>query len=151
MKETLKRLAFERKRFGYRRLAILARREGMKDNLKRIYRVYKEAGLKITKRKGRKRALNRQESQAAAQYVNDIWSLDFMQDVIDGGRRFRLLSVLDQYSRRCLSIKVDFSMSGVRVARELDEIVARYGKPRVIVSDNGPELTSKAILTGVSR
>ena len=133
----LKELARQRCRFGYRRLHVLLRREGWAINLKKTYRIYGEEGLSVTKRKGRKRAVGTAMPLPTAQRVNHIWSLDFMSDALEDGRRFRILGVMDQYGRRCLDLSADTSISGVRVARELDRLVEHYGKPDTIVSDNG--------------
>ena len=77
---------------------------------------------------------------------NQRWSLDFLSDVFGAGRRFRILAVIDDFTRECLGLIADTSLSGARVARELDVLIARCGKPKTIVSDNGSELTSRAIL-----
>lgn len=87
---------------------------------------------------------------------NDLWGLDFISDQLDSGRRFRILAIYDVCTRRCLAAIADFSLSGMRVARELDKLIARHGTPKAVGSDNGTELTSNAILfwaaqTGVAR
>lgn len=79
--------------------------------------------------------------------LNQIWSLDFVSDALSDGRKFRVLSVVDQCSRECIALVVDTSLSGARVARELDKVIEARGVPKMIVSDNGTELTSKALLT----
>lgn len=140
-------LAKERRRFGYRRLHVLLKRAGIKINLKKVYRLYTEEGLTVRKRKGRKRAIGTRAPLPKADGLNQIWSLDFVSDALSDGRRFRILSVVDQCSRECLALVVDTSLSGARVARELDRVIDARGAPKLIVSDNGTELTSKAILT----
>lgn len=100
----------------------------------------------MKKRKGRKRAIGTRAPLPSAIHQNHIWSLDFMSDALEDGRRFRILGVMDQYSRQCLGLVADTSISGARVARELDRLIEAHGKPVMIVSDNGTELTSKAIL-----
>lgn len=142
----LRELAGERRRFGYRRLHILLSREGWAINHKKLYRLYREEGLSVRKCKGRKRAVGTRTPLPQAAHPNHVWSLDFMSDALADGRRFRILGVMDQYGRRCLDLIADTSISGHRVARELDRLVDIYGKPVTIVSDNGTELTSKAIL-----
>ena len=139
-------LASERRRFGYRRLHILLKREGFDLNWKKLYRLYKEERLTVRKRGGRKRALGTRAPMAVPQSPNQRWSLDFVSDALIDGRRFRILCVIDDFSRECLAVVVDNSLSGERVARELDKIVERRGLPCMIVSDNGTELTSNAIL-----
>jgi putative transposase len=127
-------------------LAIFLRREGIRYNLKKIYRVYREEGLMVRRRKGRKRALGTRLPLPKADKVNQIWSLDFVSDALSCGRKIRLLGVMDQCSREGLNLTVDTSLPGVRVVRELDYLVSRRGCPKVIVSDNGTELTSRAVL-----
>jgi putative transposase len=142
----LKALAGERRRFGYRRLHILLRREGIVLNHKKLFRLYREERLTVRRRGGRKRALGTRAPMALPQGANQRWSLDFVADTLDSGRRFRLLVVVDDFTRECLALVVDTSLSGNRVARELDKLIARRKRPLMIVSDNGTELTSRAIL-----
>lgn len=146
LRERLKSLAAERRRFGYRRLAIFLRREGFYCNLKKIYRLYKEEGLAVRRRKGRKRAVGTRQPLPKPDMINQIWSLDFMNDALSDGRRFRVFGVMDQCSRECLKLVADTSIGGARVARELDALINKRGKPLCIVSDNGTELTSQAVL-----
>jgi putative transposase len=146
VRRRLKELALERRRFGYRRLHLLLRREGVVLNRKKLYRLYREERLTVRKRGGRKRALGTRAPMAIPQGANQRWSLDFVSDALACGRKFRILTVVDDFSRECLALVVDNSLSGSRVARELDRIVETRGKPYMIVSDNGTELTSHAIL-----
>ncbi len=147
LRERMRALAQERRRFGYRRLAIFLRREGFVCNIKKIHRIYREEDLMVRRRKGRKKAVGTRAPLPRADSINQVWSLDFMSDALTDGRRFRILGVLDQCSRECLVIAADTSMPGLRVVRELDALIHRRGKPKVIVSDNGTELTSRAVLT----
>lgn len=142
----LRELAGERRRFGYRRLHVLLRREGVEVNRKRVQRLYREERLQVRRRGGRKRALGVRAPMAVPDRPNARWSLDFVHDQMTDGRRFRILGVVDDCTRECLALVPDTSISGQRVARELDAIVARRGAPAAIVSDNGTELTSNAIL-----
>ncbi|MBP0485222.1 IS3 family transposase, partial [Sagittula salina] len=146
LRQRLRELSSERRRFGYRRLHILLKREGWAVNWKRLYRIYKEEGLTVRKRGGRKRALGTRAPMAIPQGPNQRWSLDFVSDSLSCGRRFRILNVIDDFSRECLAAVVDTSLSGIRVARELDRIAEMRGYPCMVVSDNGTELTSNAIL-----
>ena len=146
LRAALCRLASERRRFGYRRLAILLRREGYDCNLKKIYRLYREEGLMVKRRKGRKRALGTRQPLPRPDSINQVWSLDFLSDALADGRRFRVLGIMDQCSRECLALVADTSIGGARVVRELEALVRRRGTPHVIVSDNGTELTSRAVL-----
>jgi putative transposase len=146
LRKRLRELASQRRRFGYRRLHLLLKREGVQVNWKKLYRLYKEERLTVRKRGGRKRALGTRAPMAIPQGANQRWSLDFASDVLVDGRRFRILCVLDDFTRECLGTIVDNSISGIRVARELDGICDARGRPCMIVSDNGTELTSNAIL-----
>ena len=147
LRERLKTLADERRRFGYRRLHILLRREGHVVNHKRLFRLYKEERLIVRRRGGRKRAMGTRAPITLPLQPNQRWSLDFVSDQFLDGRRFRILTVVDDCTRECLALVADTSLSGMRVARELDQLIAARGRPATIVSDNGTELTSNAILT----
>jgi putative transposase len=146
LRERLRSLASERRRFGYKRLAIFLRREGFGCNLKKVHRLYKEEQLQVRRRKGRKRAIGTRQPLPKPDMINQVWSLDFMSDALSDGRKFRLFGVMDQCSREGLALVVDTSMPGARVTRELDQIIAVRGKPHCIISDNGTELTSRAVL-----
>ncbi len=146
LRQRLRELAAVRRRFGYRRLHILLRREGTVMNRKKLYRLYREERLMVRKRGGRKRALGTRAPMALPQGPNQRWSLDFVSDALTHGRRFRILTVVDDFTRECLATIADTSLSGLRVIRELDRIAERRGYPKMIVSDNGSELTSNAML-----
>ena len=146
LRRRLRALAHERRRFGYRRLHVLLRREGFTVNHKRLFRLYREERLMVRRRGGRKRALGTRAPMLVPQQPNERWSLDFVADQFIDGRRMRILIVVDDCSRECLALIPDTSISGIRVARELDRLIAHRGKPKMIVSDNGTELTSNAIL-----
>jgi putative transposase len=139
-------LAAFRRRFGYRRLHILLRREGLHLNHKKSRRLYAEEHLQVRRRGGRKRALGTRAPLALSHGPNQRWSLDFLHDQLNDGRRFRILAILDDFTRECLALVADTSLSGLRVGRELDAIIAERGKPIACVSDNGTKLTSMAIL-----
>jgi putative transposase len=142
----LRELAAQRRRFGYRRLGLLLGREGIKLNRKKLYRLYREERLTVRKRGGRKRALGTRAPMTIPQGRNLRWSLDFVADTLMHGRRFRILAVVDDFTRECLGLVVDTSLTSLRVGRELDRIAEARGYPAMIVSDNGTELTSNAIL-----
>jgi putative transposase len=147
LRERLKALAQERRRFGYRRLHVLLRREGHAVNKKRVQRLYREEKLTVRRRGGRKRAIGARRPLEVPLTPNQRWSLDFVSDQMTDGRRFRILTVIDNCTRECLALVADTSLSGARVARELDAIIAQRGRrPDTIVSDNGTEYTSNAIL-----
>ena len=143
----LRDLANQRRRFGYRRLFILLRREGEPSGINRIYRLYREEGLTVRKRRARRRAVGTRTPILAEARINARWSLDFVHDQLAPGRRFRILNIVDDVTRECLAAIPDTSISGKRVARELTAVIARRGKPQMIVSDNGSEFTSNAILS----
>jgi putative transposase len=115
-------------------------------NHKRLFRLYREERLMVRRRGGRKRALGTRAPLAVPQWPNERWSLDFVADQFIDGRRLRILVVIDDCTRECLALVADTSISGIRVARQLDRLLAEGGKPKTIVSDNGTELTSNAIL-----
>jgi putative transposase len=142
----LRDLANQRRRFGYRRLFILLRREGEPSGINRIYRLYREEGLAVRKRRSRRKAIGTRAPILVEARPNARWSLDFVHDQLAGGRRFRILNIVDDVTRECLAAIPDTSISGKRVARELTALIERRGKPRLIVSDNGTEFTSNAIL-----
>lgn len=142
----LRDLANERRRFGYRRLFVLLRREGEPSGINRIYRLYREEGLTVRKRSARRKAIGTRAPILVEARANARWSLDFVHDQLACGRRFRLLNVVDDVTRECLAAIPDTSISGRRVARELTALIECRGKPGMIVSDNGTELTSNAIL-----
>ena len=142
----LRELAAIRRRFGYRRLHILLRREGIAMNHKKLRRLYREERLQVRRRGGRKRALGTRAPMAIPQGANQRWSLDFLSDALTDGRRFRILAIVDDFTRECLALVADTSLSGLRVVRELDALITARGRPAMIVSDNGTELTSMAVL-----
>lgn len=147
----MKAVATERRRFGYRRIHIMLERQGIVMNLKKLRRLYREETLQVRKRGGRKRALGTRRPMVLPSTANQRWSLDFISDAFTDGRRFRVLAVVDDFTRECLTLIADTSLSGSRVARELDAIIARRGRPNTIVSDNGTEFTSTAILSWCQR
>src|SRR6201993_3000800 len=142
----LRELASIRRRFGYRRLHILLTREGIVMNHKKLRRLYREERLQVRRRGGRKRALGTRAPMALPQGPNQRWSLDFLSDAFADGRRFRILAIVDDFTRECLALVPDTSLSGLRVVREFDALTTTRGRPAMIVSDNGTELTSMAIL-----
>ncbi|SMX55532.1 Insertion element [Bradyrhizobium sp. ORS 285] len=147
LRQRMRAIAHERRRFGYRRLHVLLKREGYLVNHKKLFRLYQEERLTVRRRGGRKRALGTRAPMTVPLLPNDRWSLDFVSDQMTDGRRFRILTVVDDCTRECLALVADTSLSGARVARELDQLVVERGKPKMVVSDNGSEFTSNAILT----
>lgn len=137
LRARLRELAAQRHRFGYRRLLLLIRREGIVVNHKKLRRLYREERLQVRRRSGRKRALGTRAPMVIPQGPNQRWSMDFVSDQLSDGRRFRIMTLVDDFSRECLALVADMSLSGARVARELDRAILRRGKaPNMIVSDN---------------
>ena len=130
LRARLRELAAERRRFGYRRLHVLLRREGLVVNRKRTQR------LMVRRRRARRRATGTRAPLVMAARPNARWSIDFIHDQMTCGRRFRILNILDDVTKECLAAIADTSISGQRVARELTALVAWRGKPELIVSDN---------------
>lgn len=146
LRDAMKKVAAERRRFGYRRIHVMLERQGIHMNQKKLRRLYREEKLQVRKRGGRKRALGTRRPMVLPSTANERWSLDFVSDAFTDGRRFRVLVVVDDYSRECLALVPDTSLSGLRMTRELNAIIEQRGKPRTIVSDNGTEMTSMAVL-----
>lgn len=146
LKERITSIAHEKRRYGYRRIHVLLKREGIAINHKKLFRIYKQLGLKVLKRGGRKRAMGTRVVAMALTKKNQEWSLDFVHDVLESGRRIRMLTVVDDFTRESIKIAVDTSLNGRRVCEELEQIIEARGKPERILSDNGTEFTSMAIL-----
>ena len=146
LRARLRELATTRRRFGYRRLLFMIRGEGLKINHKKLRRLYAEERLQVRRRGGRKRALGTRAPMTLPQGPNQRWSLDFVSDTLTDSRRFRMLAVVDDFTRECIILVADTSLSGARVTRELDTAITNRGRPLMIVSDNGTEFTSMAIL-----
>ena len=142
LRSKLVELARGKPRFGYRRLHVLLRRSGEWVNHKRVHRIYREAGLTI-RRKKRKHCVREGKPLVVRTAANQEWGLDFVHDAVECGRRIRVLSVEDAYTRECLALEVDTSFASRRVTRVLEAIVAERGQPLAIRCDNGPELTSR--------
>ena len=146
VRSKLRELAQQRRRFGYRRLHILLRREGIVINRKKTQRLYREEELTVRRRRNRRRAIGARAPAPVLALPNQRWSLDFVHDQLASGRRFRVLNIVDDVTRECLRAVPDTSISGRRLVRELTDLIAERGKPGMIVSDNGTELTSNAVL-----
>jgi len=144
LRARLKVLAERYPRYGYPTLHGMLRTEGLVRNPKRTYRIYREEGLQV-RTKRRKKLTRPRVPMVLPDRVNERWSMDFVSDQLANGRRFRVLNVVDDFSRECVLQVVDFSISGQRLARELDRLAERRPLPKTIVCDNGPELTSKAL------
>ena len=141
----LRELAASRVRYGYRRLTVLLKREGWPVNAKRIYRLYSEEGLIVRTSKRKQRAQRQRVPQGSAVRRNQKWSMDFVAQRLADGRWIRVLTVVDQFTRECLTLFADVALSGEKVAAALDLIVAKRGAPQSITVDNGTEFASKAV------
>ncbi len=146
IREAMRKVASERRSFGYRRIHVMLDRQWIVMTLKKLRRLYREKKLTVRKRGGRKKALGTRRPLALPSRPGERWSRYFVSDAFTDGRRFRILAVVDDFTRECLCLVEDTSLSGVRLVRELDSLIARRGKPRTILSDNGTEMTSMAIL-----
>ena len=138
LRDQVEQIASGRRRFGYRRIHVLLEREGIQVNLKKLRRIYSEEKLQVKRRGGRKRAPGTRRPMEVLTAMNVRWSLNFVSDAFTDGRRFRILAVV-----------ADTSLSGARVVRELQALCEQRGYPKTIVSDNGTELTSTAVLKWV--
>ena len=141
----LRELAGCRVRYGYRRLTVLLKREGWPVNAKRIYRLYTEEGLIVRTQKRKERAQRQRIAQGLATRPNQRWSMDFVAQRLADGRQIRVLTVVDQFTRECLTLFADTSLNGEKVATALDKVVSRRGTPQSITVDNGTEFSSKAM------
>lgn len=147
VREKLRAVAQRRPRFGYRRLAIFLRREGVHVNHKRLFRLYRLEGLVLPRKRPKRRLWQRPAPLPAATAAGQRWSIDFVSDQLGEGRRFRALTVVDDFTRECPLIYVDTSIGGVRLVRLFEELRAQAELPVAIICDNGPEFTSGAFLT----
>ena len=145
VKERLTELAAKKRRYGARRLHVLLRREGLVVNHKRTERIYRELGLSIRTKK-RKRLVNRLRlALPIPSRSNEIWAVDFIHDTLSNGRRLKCLTLVDIYSRECLALVGDISLPGSSVVTILERLRETRGTPKIIVVDNGPEFTGRAL------
>ena len=145
LRQRMRELAGERKRFGSPRLHIMLKREGLVVNHKRTERLYKEEGLALRRKRKRKGAAGARVITPPPTRPNQRWSMDFVSESTVRGRRFRALTIVDDYSRECPAIEVDTSLGGARVAGVLERLAETRGLPQVITVDNGPEFAGRAL------
>lgn len=145
LRKRLRELAEQRKRFGSPRLHIMLKREGMVINHKRTERLYREEGLALRKKRRRKGAAGARVIMPLPKRTNERWSMDFVTDSIVTGRRFRALTIIDNYSRECPAIEVDTSLGGRRVVGVLERLAESRGLPETITIDNGPEFSGRVL------
>jgi putative transposase len=139
----VRELAFSRPRYGYRRLTILLRREGWTVNHKRVYRIYKHEGLMVRTKRRRKHAATARLKPLPVTRPAEHWSVDFVADQLADGRRFRIFTAVDHFSRESVCIKVGQSLTSKDVTHALDRAISQFGQPETITVDNGTEFTSK--------
>jgi len=145
LRERLRTLAAERRRYGYRRLWVLLRREQFVVNHKRVYRLYREEGLAVRRRKRKRMCGTSRVPLATAVQRKERWAMDFVADALANGRRIRVLTVVETFTRECLATEVDTSLPGMRVARVLDRLGSAEGLPARITVDNGPEFAGRTL------
>ena len=145
VRERLRQLAAERPRFGYQRLHLLLRREGVVINHKRVYRLYREERLLVRPHRGRKHAAVPRVPLTTPTQPNERWGMDVIHDSCVGGRRFRCLTMVDEFTRECPSITVDTSLPSARVIAALEQLASERGLPKSLVVDHGPEFVSRAL------
>ena len=141
----LRDLAAQRPRWGYRRLHVLLGREGHELNHKLVFRLYRSEGLAVRRKRRKRSAASLRVVPPPPKAPRQQWTMDFTQDSLSNGRQFRTLNLIDTFTRECLLIEVDHSITGPRVVRELERLAERHGKPEVIRIDNGTEFTSSAV------
>jgi len=151
VREQLRAAASKRRRFGYRRLGWMLERQGIRMNHKKLYRLYREEGLAVKRRRGRRRAVGQRAPLTLPRGPNQRWSLDFVADQLASGRRIRILTVVDDFTKENLADVPETSIGGARLVAELDRLIFARGKPMTIVSDNGTEMTSRAVLRWAAR
>jgi putative transposase len=145
LRERIHHWAREKPRYGYRRIHVLLRREGLGVNRKRVYRIYREEQLSVRRKKRKRVAAASRESLPIPKHANERWSMDFMADTLADGRTFRTFNVVDDCTRECVAIEVGRSIPGARVVRVLEALCLSRGLPGVLVMDNGPEFTSRVL------
>lgn len=145
LQERIRELAAQRRRFGYRRIHALLRREGLQANHKRVHRLYRQAGLAVARRRKRARVAVEREALLLPSRANEVWSMDFVMDALSSGRRLKCLTLVDDFTKEALQLVLDHSISGEYVTRALEQVVRSRGAPRAIRTDQGPEFTGRAL------
>lgn len=145
LRQRLKKLADQKKRYGARRLHVLVKKEGLVINHKRTERIYREEHLALRRKPRKKLPSGLRVPLPQPTLPNEQWAIDFVHDMTATSRRFRCLTVLDIFTRECLAVRVDTSISGKAVIDTLQRLLGFRGKPQTIVLDNGPELTSNVL------
>ncbi len=141
-------LASERPRYGYRRIWALLRRDGWPVNRKRVQRLWRVNGLKVLRKRHKRRRLGSSENSCTrrkAERMNQVWTYDFIYDVAEGGRQLKFLAVVDEYTRECLALEVGWNFTSLDVIAVLETLILERGAPEFVRSDNGPEFIAKAV------
>ena len=152
--ERIIELAREYGRYGYRRITAMLQREGWRVNHKRVERIWRQEGLKVPKKQPKRGRLWLSDGSCVrrrAEYPNHVWSYDFLMDRTHDGRPLRMLNIVDEYTRECLSIDVGRRLTSEDVLDRLAELFVQRGTPVYLRSDNGPELTAKAVREWLDR
>ncbi len=145
LRAAIRAVAQKRVRWGSPRVVVQLRREGWKDNHKRIERLYREEGLQVRRRNRKRVSHGEREPLAKPTVRNELWAMDFVSDTMTNGHKLKVLAIMDCFNRECLALVPDTSIGGGRVARTLEELGCQRGYPRQIMMDNGPEFTSAAL------
>ena len=145
LRARIEEIAAVKRRYGYRRVYLRLRREGWQVNRKRVYRIYRDAGLAVRRRKRKRIGLFERKPLPKPTRANVSWSMDFVADGLIGGRRLRCLTIVDDCTRECLAIEVDTSITGLRVQAVLDRLADTRGLPKSITVDNGPEFDGQVL------
>lgn len=156
LRAQMRELALRHPRYGYRRIAALLRRDGWRVNKKRVLRLWRSEGLKVQKKQHKRRRIVDGSSDNAAhrrraQRINQVWSFDFCHDRTSDAKALKVFSVIDEYTRRCLSIEVGRRITGTDVVRMLDALMALHGVPEHLRCDNGPEFVCSAVRAWLKR
>jgi putative transposase len=146
LKERIKAIAHQRRRFGYRRIHDLLRMEGVEVNHKRVYRLYTEQKLSVKRRKKVKRPITERAELLVPDMPNEVWSIDFVMDSLANGRKLKCLTIADDKTHECVDIAVDHGISGLYVTRVLEQAARFRGFPQAIRTDGGPEFTSRVFM-----
>lgn len=146
LEKEIKKIAQENRRYGYRRIHKVLRRQKWKVNHKAVYRIYQKLGLKVLKRGGRKRTVGERKIERIITGPNQCWALDFVHDRLSNGRKLRILTIIDHYTRECLMIVVEHGLNGQSVEDTLKALIEDKGKPETILTDNGSEFTSNRVM-----
>jgi len=152
--KAIRRIARSEPRAGYRGVARYLKREGWRVNIKRIHRLWKQEGLKVPAKARKRRRLGNPEhgtQRLRAERINHVWSYDFVWDQTEQGRQLKWLPIVDEHTRECLALEVEYSIPARRVIDILERVVEERGAPEFIRSDNGPEFIARAVKAWIEK